>query len=224
MSRAYDLLVFDWDGTLMDSERHIVDCLRVAMLAIGEKDRVDDELRHVIGLGLPEAIAHLLPHRGDDVRRAAMQAFRNEFLSERPVPSQLFAGAEALLEELSNAGYMLAVATGKSRRGLDKVLRETGLNPLFAATRTADETFSKPHPAMLEEILVDLDTEPGRALMVGDTEFDLQMAANARVPAVGVSYGVHPVERLAKQSPLAIFDQLPELGAWLQSHPRPTEI
>lgn len=215
----YELLVFDWDGTLMDSERHIVDCLRVAMTAVQQADRPDDQLRQVIGLGLPEAISRLLPGESEALKRSAMEAFRTEFLSEKPVPSVLFDGAEALLTSLQSKGYLLAVATGKSRRGLDKVLSETGLEPIFAATRTADETHSKPHPAMLEEILVDLDTEAHRALVIGDTEFDLQMARNARVPAVGVSYGVHSVERLSGQQPLAIFDRLPELGLWLDSLP-----
>lgn len=218
-SLPYEVLVFDWDGTLMDSERHIVDCLRVAIAAVGEPEKADAELRQVIGLGLLEAVSRLLPERSETERKQAMDAFRAEFLSERPVPSELFAGAEELLHSLSGQGYLLAVATGKSRRGLDKVLQQTGLEPLFAATRTADETFSKPHPAMLEEILVDLDTAPCRALVVGDTEFDLQMARNARVPAVGVSYGVHSVERLQKAEPLAIFDALPELGYWLEKHP-----
>lgn len=216
-NNAFDLLVFDWDGTLMDSEAHIVDCLRVAMNAVNAEVKPDDHLRQVIGLGLPEAIARLLPDHGADVQQDAMHAFRAEFLSERPVPSRLFSGAEDLLMRLQSQGYMLAVATGKSRRGLDKVLNETGLEPIFAATRTADETFSKPHPQMLEEILVDLDTAPHRALVIGDTEFDLQMAQNARVPAVGVSYGVHPRERLEKQSPLAIFDEITELGHWLSA-------
>lgn len=216
-NKAYDLLVFDWDGTLMDSEAHIVDCLRVAMDAVKADVKPDEDLRQVIGLGLPEAIASLLPDHGEHVHKDAVNAFRAEFLSDKPVPSRLFEGAEELLQALKAEGYMLAVATGKSRSGLDKVLLETGLEPMFAATRTADETFSKPHPGMLEEILVDLDTEPHRALVIGDTEFDLQMANNARVASVGVSYGVHGIERLNKQQPLAIFDEILELGHWLSS-------
>lgn len=215
--KDFDLLVFDWDGTLMDSEAHIVDCLRVAMEAVDAEFRPDDHLRQVIGLGLPEAIASLLPEHEEWVHRQAVQAFRTEFLSNKPVPSRLFDGARELLHQLQEQGYMLAVATGKSRSGLDKVLKETDLEPIFAATRTADETFSKPHPQMLEEILVDLDTEPHRALVIGDTEFDLQMAQNARVPAVGVSYGVHSRERLNSANPLAIFDEIAELGHWLKA-------
>ncbi len=212
---SFELIVFDWDGTLMDSESHIVDCLRVAMRAVGNPEEDAATLRQVIGLGLPEAIARLLPEADDKDRLRAEQAFRTEFLSPKPSPSRLFDGARELLHELREQGYWLAVATGKSRRGLDKVLRETGLEPLFAVTRCADETFSKPHPQMLDEILTDMDTAAHKALMVGDTEFDLQMAAAIGMPSLGVSFGVHPVERLETHAPLDIVDSLPALGQWL---------
>ncbi|MGV6859957.1 MAG: HAD-IA family hydrolase [bacterium] len=216
MSRKpFELIVFDWDGTLMDSESHIVDCLRVSMRAVGSDKEDSSQLRQVIGLGLPEAIARLLPEVDEPTRLLAQQAFRDEFLAAGPGASRLFEGAEAVLESLRNEGYWLAVATGKSRRGLDKVMRDTQLEDMFAVTRCADETFSKPHPKMLEEILTDMDMPAKKALMVGDTEYDLQMAANINMPSLGVSYGVHAVERLQQQAPLGIVHSLPEVLDWV---------
>ncbi len=217
-SEQFDVLVFDWDGTLMDSELHIVSCLEVAMQAVGVVPRPAEELKQVIGLGLDEALAALMPEQALVTQQQAKEAFRNHFLAPKPLPSALFPGAKETLSELRNLGYLLAIATGKSRRGLDKALRETGLDEYFVSTRCADETFSKPHPLMLEEILTDLDTPPSRAVMIGDTEFDLRMAANAGMPALGVSYGVHAVERLRPQAPLAIFDELAEIPPWLTEH------
>lgn len=213
--RAYQLLVFDWDGTLMDSAAHIVECLQHAMLAADLPPRPADELRQVIGLGLEQAIAGIMPGESDARIQRGVEAFRERFLAPQPTPSQLFPGVEQVLEELTSEGYQMAIATGKSRRGLDKVLTETGLERYFPVSRCADETFSKPHPQMLEEILTDLDTHPAHALVIGDTEFDLLMAANAGVAAVGVSYGVHDEARLRRAEPLAILDQFTELPVWL---------
>lgn len=213
--KSFDLLIFDWDGTLMDSEAHIVECLEKAMEAVDQEPLPGTQLRQVIGLGLEEAISGIMPSASKSVHQRAVTAFREHFLSPHPTPSKLFPGVEAVLEQLSNQGYAMAVATGKSRRGLDKVLQQTGLGSYFPVTRCADETFSKPHPLMLEEILMDMDTAADRALMVGDTEFDLLMAANAGVPAVGVSYGVHAIERLQLASPLEILHRISDLPEWL---------
>ncbi len=219
MHKAFDVIVFDWDGTLMDSEAHIVECLALALEAVGREPGPASELRQVIGLGLGEAIAALLPGEGEAVREAAVRAYREHFLSPRPSPSELFPGVVETLDALSEHGYTLAIATGKSRRGLQKVLRETGLEGRFAATRCADETRSKPDPLMLHQLLAELDVPPGRALMVGDTEFDLLMARQAGVPGVGVSYGVHAAERLHAHRPLAILDDIRELPPWLRDRP-----
>jgi len=214
-NRDFDLLVFDWDGTLMDSEAHIVECLAHAMEAVELEPLPREQLSQVIGLGLEQAIAGIMPGQGAAVIRRGVEAFRERFLSPQPTPSALFPGVETVLEELAGRGYLMAVATGKSRRGLEKVLRQTGLERHFPVTRCADETRSKPHPQMLEEILTDLDTPPERALVIGDTEFDLLMAANAGTPAVGVSYGVHDEQRLQRAAPLAILDHIAELPRWL---------
>jgi len=213
--KPFDVLIFDWDGTLMDSEAHIVACLEVAMREVGVEPRPADELKQVIGLGLYEALAALMPEESATLHQQATEAYRRFFLSGDATPSELFPGVEAALQQLFEEGFQLAIATGKSRRGLDKVMRQTQLASLFSLSRCADETFSKPHPQMLEEILTNLDVPAHRALMVGDTEFDLQMAANIGMPSLAVNYGVHSVERLKRHKPLAILDQFGELPEWL---------
>nr|MDJ0806528.1 HAD-IA family hydrolase [Gammaproteobacteria bacterium] len=141
---------------------------------------------------------------------------RVHYLSEACTPSSLFRGAREVIQDLAATGYLLAVATGKGRTGLNMVLEHTGLSVFFHATRCADETFSKPHPAMLEEILDELGVFPEEALMIGDTEYDLQMAANAGVASLGVTYGVHAPERLAKHNPLDCLDEIGAIPAWLE--------
>jgi phosphoglycolate phosphatase len=216
--KPFDVLIFDWDGTLMDSEAHIVACLEVAMREVGVAVRPPDELKQVIGLGLYEALAALMPEENASVHQQASEAFRRFFLAGDATPSELFPGVESTLQQLQREGFQLAVATGKSRRGLDKVLRQTQMESLFGITRCADETFSKPHPQMLEEILTDFDTLAHRALMIGDTDFDLQMAANIGMPSLAVSYGVHDIERLTPHKPLAILDRMEDLPKWLDSY------
>lgn len=211
----YDLLIFDWDGTLMDSEAHIVSSLAKSLDTVGAQELPGTALRQVIGLGLNEAMKQLLPDAGKETIEQAADAYRGHFFAKDSPSSSLFPGVVVVLESLAEAGFLLAVATGKSRRGLDKVLVETGLGDYFAVTRCASETFSKPHPLMLEEILVDLDTPASRAIMIGDTEFDLQMARNIQMPSIGVSYGVHEVEQLLPHEPMAILDSIRELLPWI---------
>ncbi len=212
-----ELIVFDWDGTLMDSEGRIVACLQQAARDLDHPVPPREQARQVIGLGLHQAVARLFPQADEaEVRRLA-DAYRRHFLGEELARSELFPGARELLANLADAGYLLAVATGKSRRGLEQEFAHTGLGELFHVTRCADETFSKPHPQMLLEILDYTGQEPDAALVVGDTEFDMQMAANAGVPAVGVAHGVHPPERLREAGALAVLDGLGELEAWLRS-------
>jgi phosphoglycolate phosphatase len=218
MSNSTQLIVFDWDGTLMDSEARIVACLRAAIEDTGLPHRPDEALRNIIGLGLREALETLYPDGNDKQHDDLVKHYRHHFLKSNETPSPLFDGAEQLIRELHAQGHFLAVATGKGRQGLDKVLEETALGEYFHYTRCADETRSKPHPQMLLEIMDWLGTEPDNTLMVGDTEFDLQMARNAGARALGVSYGVHDKARLLACEPLACLDSLAEVAAWLNAN------
>lgn len=211
----YDLIIFDWDGTLMDSAGKIVRCFSAALADVGIDSPGDAAIRNIIGLGLAEAVAALLPGHGEAARVAVVERYREHFLHLDPGESELFPGVAPGLGRLHAQGYQLAVATGKSRRGLERVLGATALQPLFAATRCADETFSKPHPQMLHDILEHTGTEAHRALMVGDTVYDLEMARNARVDGLGVSYGVHERSRLLELAPRAVVDSFAEVCDWL---------
>ncbi|MCB1798309.1 MAG: HAD-IA family hydrolase [Gammaproteobacteria bacterium] len=215
MKRTFELVVFDWDGTLMDSESRIVTCMQRAASQVGVAVPDNAAARDVIGLGLIEAVQRLFPVADAPAVAALVDAYRAHWLGDEVVPAPMFAGAGEMIERLFDAGVLLAVATGKSRRGLDKALEESGLGRFFHATRCADEAFSKPHPQMLQDILTDLDTTPGRAVMVGDTEYDMQMARNAGVSAVAVSHGVHAPARLLANGADACFDDLFQLSDWL---------
>jgi len=218
MSNSTQLIVFDWDGTLMDSEARIVACLRAAIDETGLPHRPDEALRNIIGLGLREALVTLYPEGSDQQHDALVKHYRHHFLESNDTPSPLFEGAERLIRELHAQGHFLAVATGKGRQGLDKVLQETALGEFFHYTRCADETRSKPHPQMLLEIMDWLGRDPVETLMIGDTEFDLQMAHNAGARALGVSYGVHDKARLLACEPLACLDSLEEVAEWLNAN------
>lgn len=213
--KLYDLIVFDWDGTVMDSESRIVTCMQLAAQHAGLDTPQDAEVREIIGLSLPRAAQVLFPEADERAQLEVLEGYRKYWWDPSIPESALFADAEQCLRELSGAGYGLAVATGKSRRGLDEMLEVTGLGSLFDMTRCADESFSKPHPQMLQDIFVDLNVAAPRALMVGDTEYDLQMAANAGAAAVGVSYGAHSAARLHACGALRVFDQLSDLPVWL---------
>jgi len=216
MSKKYELIVFDWDGTLMDSEARIVTCMQHAAADAGFPIPADAAARDIIGLGMKEAVERLFPDADVKGVNSLIDAYREHWLGNHVEAATMFSGARELVSGLRQSGYLLAVATGKSRRGLDKALVESGLGDLFHATRCADETFSKPHPQMLEEILTDLDMPPAAAVVIGDTEYDMQMASSARVDAVGVSHGVHSTERLLAQGALRCFDDLHQLSGWLQ--------
>lgn len=217
MIREIKLVVFDWDGTLMDSTDRIVSSFRGAMREVGLPLLDDGTIRSIIGLGLPEAVAELYPEAAVDARQRLAMAYSQHYLGLDPTPIRPYAGAEDLLAGLAERGFWLAVATGKSRRGLDKVLAETGLGRYFFATRCAEETASKPDPLMLRELMFEAGAEPGETLMVGDTWFDLEMARQARVSAVGLAHGAHGREQLDACAPLAIFDDLPGLGGWFRN-------
>lgn len=213
--KPFDLLVFDWDGTLMDSEYRIVTCMQKAMADVGEEPQPSDEVKQIIGLGLVEAVTQLYPGASESFIEDIANAYRKHFLFEDKTPSPMFEGAVEVLQTLNAEGYLMAVATGKSRRGLDRVFGETGLGDLFHVSRCADETRSKPHPLMLEEILTDMDTEAHRAVMIGDTEFDLHMAMNAKMPCIGVDYGVHDAARLQSCNPLTLLSDIRDLPQFL---------
>lgn len=213
--KPYALLIFDWDGTLMDSAAHITQCMRNAIAVVGADYRTDAEIRNIIGLGLDEAVWHLYPDGTPALIRHIVEEYRQEFLVRTQHGSELFAGARETLHTLAVQGYQLAIATGKSRRGLDKVLQETGLAALFPITRCADETRSKPHPQMLEEILTDYDAAPHEALMIGDSEYDLQMARHIGMDALAVTYGVHGLERLLQHQPRGHVDHVAHIPEWL---------
>jgi len=195
----------------MDSEARIVACIQAAAADLKVVVPDADNAKSIIGLGLREAILTLFPGL-DEVRILEMvERYRHHFLRENTTPSTLFPGADETIRELADRGYLLAVATGKGRHGLDLVLETTGLADCFHATRCADETFSKPHPEMLHQILDQLDVASENALMIGDTEFDLQMASNAGVKCVAVSYGVHSLEKLLAHGPLVYLNDIREL-------------
>lgn len=212
-NKKFDLIIFDWDGTLIDSQANIVQCMQGMIADLDLPSRSPQQLSNIIGLGLQEALTNLFPdHQSDDFERMVDRYRYHFFASE---PSQPFSGVEPVLQELVANDYLLAVATGKGRRGLDKALDHTGFRDLFHCTRCADETQSKPHPQMLHEILDVLGVDSHRAIMVGDTEWDLQMAKNAGMPALGVSYGVHHPDRLWECDPQAVIDEIGALLDWL---------
>ena len=215
MNRKFSLLVFDWDGTLADSLNHIVTTMQQASRALGIETRSTEEIRNIIGLGMNEAMAQLYPDLSRDEVAALIQRYREYYLGVKLQPAQLYPHAQQTLASLQDAGYLLAVATGKSRRGLQRALQETGLADMFHASCCADEAFSKPHPQMLENIMAELGAAPGETLMIGDTEYDLEMARNAGAAAIAVCYGAHHPRRLLAHEPLACIDSLRELPAWL---------
>ncbi len=213
--KPYSLLVFDWDGTLMDSEARIVECLARAFRELGREAPEHDVLKDVIGLGLQESVQKLMPDARAGKVTDFVNHYRRFYLAGKHENTRLFPGVEEVLEALTADGYLLAVATGKSRRGLDRSLRESGCERFFHVTRCADETFSKPHPQMLLEIMTDMDVTASETVMIGDTEYDLQMAYNAGTHAVAVDYGVHERDRLLEFDPLACLGDIRDFPEWL---------
>jgi len=216
MSR-YQLIVFDWDGTLMDSAGAIVRAIQAAASDLSLPVPPEARARHVIGLGLNEALQHAVPELSPARYPEMVEAYRHHYLSSDHQLT-LFDGVEAMLDDLRGAGHWLAVATGKSRIGLDRALAHSGLQTRFLASRCADECHSKPHPQMLEELMSEFVVEPAATLMIGDTSHDLLMAKNAGVDALAVSYGAHPEAHLLAHAPLAALSTIEELAAWLKTN------
>lgn len=210
----FELVVFDWDGTLMDSAAAIVQAMQAACRDLEVPEPTEERARHVIGLGLQEALRYAVPDLpgGDYVRM--VERYRYHYLAGDH-QLVLFPGVTSMMASLAAKGRLLAVATGKSRVGLNRALAQSGLGAFFHATRCADETFSKPHPAMLEQLLDELGVSPEQAVMVGDTTHDLQMAKNAGVASLAVSFGAHPKRVLEDEAPLACVDTPKAMAEWL---------
>lgn len=217
MPRQFDLIVFDWDGTLADSTRMIVDCMRKASAEAGLPVPEPAAASHIIGLGLAEAVRALFGELAPDQYQQLVARYRYHYYAQDE-DTPLFDGVIETMEHLTDAGFMLAVATGKGRNGLNKSLQRSGMARFMHASRCVDECFSKPHPQMLLELMDELGAMPERTLMIGDTSFDLQMAANAGVASLAVTYGAHPQTELDKHQPLACFDRFDALKDWLQQH------
>ncbi|HEY6281383.1 MAG TPA: HAD-IA family hydrolase [Burkholderiales bacterium] len=215
--KRFELLVFDWDGTLTDSADLIVASMQVACIDIGLPVPDADQVRHIIGLGFKEALEHLLPMLPVSEYPRFVERYRYHFLS-RDAPIPVFPGTIETIQQLHNTGFLLAVATGKSRKGLNRDFQETGLRQYFHASRCADECFSKPHPGMLLELIEELHVAADKTLMIGDTIHDLQMAQSAGVASLAVSYGAHSKEKLLALSPLDCVNDTQELQQWLKSH------
>lgn len=214
----FKLIVFDWDGTLVDSEQRIVESMQGAIADLKAEQRGHDQVKRIIGLGLAEAIQRLFPACDEQFVEDMRDRYRAHFFSGSH-RATLFPGVHEVLDRLEAAGYFLAVATGKSRRGLEEDLQVTGLKPHFLTTRCADEAHSKPHPQMLQDVMNFVGVEPDETLMIGDTEFDLEMANNAGTRSIAVSYGVHDMSDLLKHNPLAVLDTLSDLFKYLPDGP-----
>ena len=217
MTRRFDLIVFDWDGTLFDSTRLIARCIQAACADVGTVVPSDRDASYVIGLGLADALRHAAPELAQERYGDLAERYRHHYLA-RQDDIVLFEGTLEMLGALKERNHSLAVATGKNRRGLDDALRRSVLGGYFDATRTADETASKPDPRMLHELMRELGCAAERTLMIGDTTHDLQLAVNAGTPRVAVSYGAHEHEAFADFAPLTIAHSTRDLHDWLLKH------
>lgn len=215
--RRFDLIAFDWDGTLFDSTRLIARSIQAAVRDVGGRVPDDAQASYVIGMGLMQALAHAAPDVPAERYELLCDRYRHHYLARQHEIS-LFEGVLSLLAELRARHHWLAVATGKSRRGLDEVLRSVELQGVFDGTRTADQTASKPSPQMLLELMREFGVEPERTLMIGDTTHDLQMALNAGCASLAVSYGAHEPAEFPALRPLHIAHSVAELRAWLLDH------
>ena len=212
----YQVIVFDWDGTILDSPAAIAECIQASCGDLGLEVPERSRASHVIGLGMQDLMRAIAPGLAPERYGAFAEAYRRHFRAREPA-MQLFPGMRELLADLS-ATSLLGIATAKSRRGLERALDATGLRRHFRASRCADETHPKPHPAMLLEILGELSVSPENALMIGDTSHDLEMARAAGVDALAVAYGAHPEQGLRACGPLGCFSSVNELREWLRAN------
>jgi phosphoglycolate phosphatase len=215
--RQFDLIAFDWDGTLFDSTAIIVRCIQDAVVDVGGARPTQQAAAYVIGMALGSALAHAAPDVAPEKYPELGARYRHHYTRHQDDLS-LFEGVLPLLQDLRGRHHWLAVATGKSRRGLDEALHAVELQGVFDGSRTADETAGKPHPRMLHELMREFGVEPERTLMIGDTTHDLQMAVNAGCASVGVSYGAHEPEGFEVLGPRHIAHSVRELHEWLLQH------
>ncbi|MDD2610092.1 MAG: HAD-IA family hydrolase [Giesbergeria sp.] len=216
-ARRFDLIAFDWDGTLFDSTQIIVRCIQQAVQDLGGAVPSQAAASYVIGMALVPALAHAAPDIAPERYPELSNRYRYHYLRLQNEVS-LFEGILPLLDDLRARGYLLTVATGKSRRGLNEALQSASLRGVFDSSRTADETAGKPHPLMLQELMAEFDVPPERLLMIGDTTHDLQMALNAGCASVGVAYGAHHPDTFAPLRPLAVAHTVQELHHWLRDN------
>ncbi len=216
-ARQFDLIAFDWDGTLFDSTGLIAQCIQAACRDCGVAVPSDTDAAYVIGLGLHDAMKHAAPGLPPERYPELGNRYRHHYFAKQH-ELVLFEGTLAMLQALKSRKHLLAVATGKGRRGLDEALAHSQLQGLFDATRTADETAGKPHPLMLQELMAELGTAPERTLMIGDTTHDLMLARNAGTARVGVSFGAHDHEAFTEHGPLFVAHSTAELHEWLLAH------
>jgi phosphoglycolate phosphatase len=215
--RRFDLIAFDWDGTLFDSTMLIVRCIQAACRDINVPVPSDTDAAFVIGLGLHDALQHAVPGLSAERYPELGRRYRQHYIASQD-DLVLFPGTLEMLADLKARNHLLAVATGKGRRGLNDALAHSQLHAMFDATRTADETAGKPHPLMLQELMAELGTTPERTLMIGDTTHDLQLAQNAGTARVAVSYGAHDTDAFAAHGPLVVLHSTRELHDWLLEH------
>ncbi len=217
MARSFDLIVFDWDGTLFDSTMLIVRCIQSACRDLGVTVPSDADAAYVIGLGLHDALQHAVPGLPPERYPELGARYRHHYIASQH-ELVLFPGTLSMLQALKSRNHILAVATGKNRRGLDDALAHSQLQGMFDATRTADETAGKPNPLMLQQLMQELGVAAERTLMIGDTTHDLMLARNAGTARVAVSYGAHEPESFAEHAPLFIAHSTEELQRWLLAH------
>jgi phosphoglycolate phosphatase len=220
VSERFDLLVFDWDGTLMDSLATIVACLNRSARELGLEPFDEERVRQTVGLGLPDTMVALGLGKDRADWGPIVERYRDHWIATYSHQPLLFEGAAQVLERLHGSGYLMAVATGKGRRGLDADFSKTGVGRFFHASRTADETRAKPHPQMLLELLDEFGVARSRALMIGDTTYDLELAKNAGIPALAVESGSHHRSQLERCAPLACLPSVHHLDDWLAAQAR----
>ena len=211
----YQLVIFDWDGTLMDSAQKIANCIKAAARDVGVEEPSDEKAKSIIGLGLTEAMTVLFDSASASQVERIVEAYKYHFVTGDDTAQGLFDGVEQGLQALEDAGAVLAIATGKSRAGLDRVFSETDLKKHFIVTRCADETRSKPHPQMLHEILDFTAIDASKTIMVGDTTYDMDMARHASMAGLGAAYGVHSETMLLESQAVAVKHTFSQLLEWL---------
>ncbi|WP_409420036.1 HAD-IA family hydrolase [Pseudaeromonas sp. ZJS20] len=209
--RRFELVIFDWDGTLMNSVGRIVSSMQSAARQVARPVPAAEAVRNIVGLSLQEALPRLFGPLDEPAYQQLLQAYRQQYIHDDPTPTPLFAGVSQTLQQLAARGHLLAVATGKARAGLDRVLAETGFSQLFHASRGADEARSKPDPMMLEQLLAQLNVPLEQAVMVGDSCYDMEMAANLGMARIGVDWGVHDESVLNQFAPLAVISRMEAL-------------